>query len=1843
MKNGKKFLFVMAASVLALITGCQNNSSSTSSSSEIVTSSQVTTSEVSTSEASSTTSETPTTSEVSSSVEESTASSEVTSNSSSETSSSEEHVHAYGNWEIVKKPTLTETGTAKRTCECNDVDVTGIPALSDTTVWSIKSTTPADHFKDGVTIYESVYGEVTVTSLKGEHDFGAWNIVTKPTLTTGGKAERVCSSDGFKEEVDLPVLSDTTVWSVKSEEPATHFADGTKVYTSKYGEVTVVLPKVSHTYGSWTITIEPTETVGGKAKHVCSSDDFEETIDIPALSDASVWKVESFPGATHADEGKNVYTSIYGKVEIKIPAGEHVYGAWTITTAPTATATGKAEKACTVTGCTHIEEVTLPALSDTTVWTAVVTKPTHTEAGYTTYTSKYGVVVVEGEPALDHSYGDPVYEFNSDKTKCTVTRTCVYDSTHIITKTVDVKVSVVPPTRNAEGTATYFADFDDERFENKTVVETIPMLQEYEGTYYVTEISAKMSVDGNNKKIEINDDSVVITTLKYDGSTAIYAEGKITNYNATTGVITFVTEATDTTQSKTYKLVYNKDNDAILCNVDFNKDVVGDDVYFGFNGVTLNNSNVKHSSFPIADRWDYSIKLIEVTIGETKSTYLYNGKDNSLIADVSFSSLSGDFVIGVTEDYKDIEIKDVNGDTLFAKYYDNNSYVMVDLDSAYGKYTYETEEWRFNGAGIVFSGEKEGTYTIKEQCTEVYLDGSYYEVTFDGNNMNVTKPMVTITYDFDEEKASLSSSSGQFNKNIVASLPSGEDFEEAVGYKFVGWYLDESFETVVPSDFKPTENCTIYAKFDNSVEVVLSIDGVETNYSVVYGNKITDLETYVVPAKEGYLFAGWKLGELDFNTDNPITSPVTLLASWSEAPWVGKTFNVNANANYANSKNIGTISSSTITIVFDTYGLGEATGATSAPFASGAYKYIRVSNYNPETGTFVWKLYKEDGSVYSTVYSGYFDSTNGFGVLNTASSDYVGGSNGTVVLLPITYSDDVKVDYCTFESYSPYGRTYTYINGANSKTYLFVNKKIFVDVVYKTNDGTLIDTKDLHSSEVTKVYSGDSLVTVLVKNQSNYIVEADSSYGEYLVDDKTLTLNGAGKAVFDGKTGTYSKNDDETVDVYIDDSYYLVTLNKELHTAVMDKVMVTISFDCGGVTTIEDTSANKNIAFNLEDGAPVEGYIFNGWYSDSAFTNKITSITPTESVTVYAEYVSNVGLTKETAVTMDLEKGITGCSTISMAKDYFIKFVVDKTDSYYLKATNVSYSKGVSHNSNNYFRYDILNDEGETVKSGISAGELTRVTLSAGTYYIKANLSGNNTSTYSIWGTFDFKPVITFDQDDANEAVEYAFDTELSIAANTFVDDNETRVYYFTPTSSGTFKTYFNSSSYAYVKIYENALSSSSISISRGEPKAVAYEVGKTYYLVFGLNDKKTEFSEFKITNYAEGEIKEKAIAYTIGNTQETTLSASSRLFYYTFTLTEKTLVNFSMVSEASGDKAKVKIYKDSSSSALKTYPVNTGDYYDPKYEKSGLFTLEAGTYIVEVGYTSSQSTYYPVSFKFEKPSEGSIKQLPIAVTLVSDTNIENITTVNTSGTWYKFTSGDAAKSLTLTASSSSVELVIYDSTGAKELLKGTKELSGIISAKTTYLLSVKDTTDGELTIEVKLGDLEKVSQAGSYVGYNLYSTGNDTKESSNLTSKLSISDYGEVTKGTTAFGYLSQGENGVFTANGSYFYYNESLGVVWTAYGNGKTSVESDTYFYVLKDTVKKLDVVRYGSNIDGSKYTFVMKITYNDDTVRYCAGFNNVIYEDIQIDGTTFDELTKDTKGITIKDKNGSEIFSK
>ena len=105
---------------------------------------------------------------------------------------------------------------------------------------------------------------------------------------------------------------------------------------------------------------------------------------------------------------------------------EHTYGDWTLTTAPTLTTEGSATRTCT--GCEEKETVTVPALTDTSVWTATPNPaPTHTSAGKTDYTSVYGKVTVDVAKLGDeHTFNQKVVDAKYLKSEATCIEAAVY-------------------------------------------------------------------------------------------------------------------------------------------------------------------------------------------------------------------------------------------------------------------------------------------------------------------------------------------------------------------------------------------------------------------------------------------------------------------------------------------------------------------------------------------------------------------------------------------------------------------------------------------------------------------------------------------------------------------------------------------------------------------------------------------------------------------------------------------------------------------------------------------------------------------------------------------------------------------------------------------------------------------------------------------------------------------------------------------------------------------------------------------------------------------------------------------------------------------------------------------------------------------------------------------------------------------------------------------------------------------------------------------------------------------------------------------------------------------------
>ena len=234
------------------------------------------------------------------------------------------HKHVWGEWTLEVEPTWDEPGKATRTCTSGD-GVTdtedNVPALSNSSVWKLdtEQSVPASHTEGGKNVYTSVYGKVEVPTEKEGHVWGAWVFNPKPTLTAPGKVARTCTADdgGVDTEIPVPALSDEDFWTIDSEKSfgATHGENGKDVYVCEYGEVEVEIPAIGHSWGDWTITLDPTLTAKGKAAHSCTTEDggYEE-VEIPELSDSSVWTLSSHTDATYTEPSVDVYTSEYGTV-----------------------------------------------------------------------------------------------------------------------------------------------------------------------------------------------------------------------------------------------------------------------------------------------------------------------------------------------------------------------------------------------------------------------------------------------------------------------------------------------------------------------------------------------------------------------------------------------------------------------------------------------------------------------------------------------------------------------------------------------------------------------------------------------------------------------------------------------------------------------------------------------------------------------------------------------------------------------------------------------------------------------------------------------------------------------------------------------------------------------------------------------------------------------------------------------------------------------------------------------------------------------------------------------------------------------------------------------------------------------------------------------------------------------------------------------------------------------------------------------------------------------------------------------------------------------------------------
>ena len=170
-----------------------------------------------------------------------------------------------------------------------------------------------------------------------------------------------------------------------------------------------------------------------------------------------------------ASDGTAHYTT-------ELAACEHDYVA--VVTEPTCTEGGFTTYTCAKCGDSYVDDY-VDALGHD--YQPEVTAPTCTEGGFTTYTcARCGDSYVADETeALGHDWNEPVYTWAVDYSAVIAIRTCKNDESHVETEDGAITSEVTrEPTINTAGEITYTATFTDPAFATQTVTAALPKLDD---------------------------------------------------------------------------------------------------------------------------------------------------------------------------------------------------------------------------------------------------------------------------------------------------------------------------------------------------------------------------------------------------------------------------------------------------------------------------------------------------------------------------------------------------------------------------------------------------------------------------------------------------------------------------------------------------------------------------------------------------------------------------------------------------------------------------------------------------------------------------------------------------------------------------------------------------------------------------------------------------------------------------------------------------------------------------------------------------------------------------------------------------------------------------------------------------------------------------------------------------------------------------------------------------------------------------------------------------------------------------------------------------------------------
>ena len=358
-------------------------------------------------------------------------------------------------------------------------------------------------------------------------------ITTAPTCTETGV--RTYTSAAFTnsaftvqtKEVVEPAAGHTAVTDAAVAPTCTETGLTEGSHCSVCNEVLVaqeVIPALGHDFGEWTQTTAPTCTEKGEETRYCSRHDATETREVAPLGHE--WQFVSITWTGSDEDGYTAAAANYicthdpdnhtRAVDALITTASQdatCETAGTVTYTATVSADASLDRTAhtdskTVTGTalghdyqltgwtwsedhssatvtftcthdsTHVQTVTAAVTSATTAATCETDGKTVYMATATFNGAEYVDTQEVEIPATGHNWGTPSYEWSSDNSSVTATRTCANDATHVETETAGTTAVVIrEATATTPGSMTYTATFANTEFKTQTKTVAIPVLE----------------------------------------------------------------------------------------------------------------------------------------------------------------------------------------------------------------------------------------------------------------------------------------------------------------------------------------------------------------------------------------------------------------------------------------------------------------------------------------------------------------------------------------------------------------------------------------------------------------------------------------------------------------------------------------------------------------------------------------------------------------------------------------------------------------------------------------------------------------------------------------------------------------------------------------------------------------------------------------------------------------------------------------------------------------------------------------------------------------------------------------------------------------------------------------------------------------------------------------------------------------------------------------------------------------------------------------------------------------------------------------------------------------------